>query len=220
MRILVVEDDLIIGDGLLIALQLEGYAVDWTEDKESARLAMDTHKYDMLLLDIGLPDGSGLDLLAEVRGEKNNVPIIILTAFDRTSHKIQGLDAGADDYIVKPFKLKELQARIRSLHRRRNGRIQTLLRENNIELNPATYAVSLGGKTVKLGPKEFSILRILMENPNVILSKQQIEDALYGWGTEIESNTIEVHIYKLRKKIGKNAITTFKNQGYRLAPVS
>lgn len=220
MRILIVEDDLIIGDGLLIALQLEGYAADWTQDKESAKLALETHQYDMLLLDIGLPDGSGLNMLAEIRDEKNNVPIIILTAFDRTSHKIQGLDAGADDYIVKPFKLKELQARIRSLHRRRNGRTQTLLIRNDIELNPANYTVSLGGKPVALGPKEFAILKILMENPDAILSKQQIEDGLYGWGTEIESNTIEVHIYKLRKKIGKDAITTFKNQGYRLAPVS
>lgn len=217
MRVLVVEDDKIIGDGLLTALKLEGYAVDWVEDKESATLAFETHEYDMLLMDIGLPDGSGLDLLAEIRASKSEVPILMLTAYDKTSYKVKGLDTGADDYLIKPFKLDELKARIRALHRRREGRSQPLLKAGDIELNPATKKVTLKSKDIALGPKEFAILQLLMEKPGEVLSKQAIEDSMYGWGMEIESNTIEVHVSKLRKKLGKDVIETIKNMGYRFA---
>lgn len=217
MRILVVEDDKIIGDGLLTALKLEGYAVDWAEDKESATLAFETHSYDMLLMDIGLPDGSGLDLLAEVRAKKSEVPILMLTAYDKTNYKVKGLDTGADDYLIKPFKLDELKARIRALHRRREGRSQPLLKAGDIELNPATKKVDLKGKDIPLSPKEFAILQLLMEKLGEVLSKQEIEDSMYGWGMEIESNTIEVHVSKLRKKLGKSAVETIKNMGYRCA---
>lgn len=217
MRILVVEDDKIIGDGLLTALTLDGYAVDWTEDVESATYAIETHEYDVILLDIGLPDGSGLDLLVKIRLNKNTTPILMLTAFDKSSYKIQGLDAGADDYLIKPFKLAELKARIRALHRRSEGRSQPQISLNNIEINPATKKVTLSGKDIPLGPKEFEILLLLMENPNKVLSKRKIEDGIYGWGMEIESNTIEVHISKIRKKFGRTVVETVKNMGYRFA---
>lgn len=217
MRILVIEDDKIIGDGLLTALKLDGHAVDWAETKESAILAFETHIYDMLLIDVGLPDGSGLDLLAKIREQKSKVPIIMLTAYDKTDYKVQGLDAGADDYLIKPFKLNELKARIRALHRRREGRSQPLLKARGIELNPATQIVKLAGKIVILRPKEFIVLRLLMEKPDKILSKRLIEDSMYGWGQEIASNTVEVHVSNLRKKLGKCTIETVKNVGYRFA---
>ena len=217
MRILIVEDDKIIGDGLLTAFTIEGYATDWAEDKESAKLALETNGYDIILMDIGLPDGSGLDLLSEIRARKNDIPILMLTAYDKVSYKIQGLDAGADDYLIKPFKLEELKARIRALHRRHEGSAQPLLSVGDIKLNPATKRVTKDGQEIKLGPKEFVILQVLMEKPDEVLSKQVIEDSVYGWGMEIESNTIEVHVSKLRKKLGKNTIVTIKYVGYRLA---
>lgn len=217
MRILIVEDDKIIGDGLLTALQLEGYGADWTESKESAQLALKTNEYNMVLMDIGLPDGSGLDLLSEVRAQKNDIPILMLTAYDKVGYKVQGLDAGADDYLIKPFKLEELKARIRALHRRREGHVQPLFKAGDIELNPATKRVTKAGNEISLGPKEFTILQLLMEKPDEVLSKQAIEDSMYGWGMEIESNTIEVHVSKLRKKLGKDLIETIKYVGYRLA---
>lgn len=220
MRILVIEDDKIIGEGLLTALTLEGYAVDWVMDKASATLAFETHAYDMLLMDIGLPDGSGLDLLAEIRAKRSEVPILMLTAYDKINYKVRGLDLGADDYLIKPFRLDELKARIRALHRRREGRSQPLLRARHIELNPATKKVSLKGEDITLGPKEFAILQLLMEKPDEVLSKQVIEDSMYGWGMEIESNTIEVHVSRLRKKLGKDVIETVKNMGYRFAAFS
>lgn len=220
MRILVIEDDKIIGDGLFTSLRLEGYAIDWVEDKETATLAIETHSYDMLLMDIGLPDGSGLDLLAEIRAKKSEVPILMLTAYDKTNYRVKGLDSGADDYLIKPFKLDELKARIRALHRRREGRSQPLLKANDITLNLATKKVSLKNNDIPLGPKEFSILQLLMERPGEVLSKQAIEDSMYGWGMEIESNTIEVHVSKLRKKLGKDVIKTIKNMGYCFAVFS
>jgi DNA-binding response OmpR family regulator len=215
MRILVIEDDKIIGDGLLTALKLEGYAADWVEDKESATLALKTHAYDMLLMDIGLPDGSGLDLLAELRSGGNTVPILILTAYDKTSYKVKGLDLGADDYLIKPFKLEELKARIRALHRRREGISRPIFKLGDIKLNPATKEVHLKNKLITLGSKEFSILQLLMEKPGEVLSKPTIEESMYGWGEEIESNAIEVHVSKLRKKLGKGVIETIKHMGYR-----
>jgi DNA-binding response OmpR family regulator len=141
----------------------------------------------------------------------------MLTAYDKVSYKVQGLDAGADDYLIKPFKLDELKARIRALHRRHEGSAQPLLSVGDIELNPATKRITKSGKEIKLGPKEFAILQVFMEKPDEVLSKQVIEDSMYGWGVEIESNTIEVHVSKLRKKLGKDTIETIKYVGYRLA---
>ncbi|AOW75869.1 DNA-binding response regulator [Colwellia sp. PAMC 20917] len=217
MRILIVEDDRIIGDGLVQCLLMDNYAVDWVETKESAETALLTTPYDLLLLDIGLPDGSGLDVLKKLRRDKNDVPVLILTAYDETPHKVEGLDAGADDYLVKPFDLDELRARIRALQRRASGRGTPLFKSANIILDPATHKVTQAGEAIRLGPKEFAILQTLMEKPGLILSKAQIQDKLYGWNMETESNTIEVHIHGLRRKLGKSAVITVRHVGYHVA---
>lgn len=219
MRILIIEDDQIIGDGLSTALKIESYATDWVRNKEDASSALSSHVYDMILLDIGLPDGSGLDLLNDIRQKKNYVPIIVLTAYDKTEYKVKGLDIGADDYLTKPFKLAELKARIRALNRRRKGNVIPLLKIGTIELNPASKKVTKSGKSVTMRSKEFAILKILMERSQDVVSKRTIEDNLYGWGMEIESNTVEVYVSKLRKKLGKKAIETIKNEGYRFATI-
>ncbi|MFT5658703.1 MAG: DNA-binding response OmpR family regulator [Gammaproteobacteria bacterium] len=216
MRILLVEDDKIIGDGIVQGLSLDNYAVDWVEDKESALTALSTLHYEMVLLDIGLPDGSGLDILTHLRAKNNDVPIMIITAFNKTQLKIEGLDGGADDYLTKPFDLDELSARVRALRRRSTGRASPLLRVNNINLDPAKKVVTRDGIAVSLGPKEFAILQLLMESAGRVLSKTQIEDSLYGWNMEIESNTIEVHIHGIRKKLGKDSIQTIRHVGYTI----
>jgi DNA-binding response OmpR family regulator len=217
VRILIVEDDKIIGDGLVQGLLMDNYAVDWVETKATAETALQTTPYDLLLLDIGLPDGSGLDVLNKLRREKNDLPVLILTAYDETAHKIKGLDSGADDYLVKPFDLDELRARIRALQRRASGRGTPLFKSGNIVLDPATHKVTLADVPVKLEPKEFSVLQTLMEKPGRILSKDQIQDKLYGWDMETESNTIEVHIHGLRRKLGKSAVITVRHVGYKVA---
>lgn len=217
MRILIVEDDKIIGDGLVQGLLMENYAVDWVETKNQADTALHTTPYDLLILDIGLPDGSGLDTLKNLRQHQNEMPVLILTAYDETPYKIRGLDSGADDYLIKPFDLDELRARIRALQRRASGRGTPLFKSGNIVLDPATHKVTLDDTPVKLGPKEFAILQALMEKPGRILSKVQIEDKLYGWNMEIESNTIEVHIHGLRRKLGKEAIITVRHVGYHVS---
>lgn len=216
MRILVVEDDKIIGDGIAQGLKLDNYAVDWVENKASAHAALKANIYEFMILDIGLPDGSGLDLLSALRRQNNDIPVLILTAYDETSYKVKGLDAGADDYLVKPFDLDELRARIRALHRRAHGRASPVLKAGRIEMDLATRKVLLNGCNVNLGPKEFAVLQTLIEKPGRILSKAQIEDGLYGWDMEIESNTIEVHIHGIRKKLGKDAIQTVRHVGYKI----
>ena len=216
MRILIVEDDKVIGDGLVQGLLMDNYAVDWVETKASADTALRTTPYDLLVLDIGLPDGSGLDILTKLRTVKSDLPVLILTAYDETPHKIKGLDSGADDYLIKPFDLDELRARIRALQRRANGRGTPLFKSGDIELDPSTHSVTQADKPVKLGPKEFAILQTLIEKPGRILSKAQIEDKLYGWNMETESNTIEVHIHGLRRKLGKGAVITVRHVGYQV----
>jgi two-component system response regulator QseB len=214
MRILVVEDDKIIGDGVVAGLTMEGYAVDWVEDQETAKTALASHSYEMLILDIGLPDGSGIDILRSVRAAGKTMPALILTAYDDLRYKITSLDSGADDYLIKPFRLEELTARLRALRRRCQGRAEPFLEINDIVLDPAAKKVSKNGKPVILGPKEFVILQTLMEKRGKVVSKTQLEEGLYGWDAEIESNTIEVHIHGLRKKLGKDFIQTVKHVGY------
>lgn len=216
MRILIVEDDSIIGDGLMMGLQMDEYAVDWVENLKTANAALATNNYDLMILDLGLPDGSGLDILRKLRKEKSTLPVIILTAYDELSDKIKGLDAGADDYLVKPFDLDELRARVRALHRRALGRSTPAIEAGDIVLDPSKLAVTRDDENIKLGPREFAILRVLMENQGRIISKAQIEDKLYGWNMEIESNTIEVHMHGIRKKLGKDLIKTIRNVGYVL----
>lgn len=216
MRVLLVEDDKIIGDGVSSALELDGYAVDWVEDIESAGTALDTNKYGMVVLDLGLPDGSGVEILRGLRKQKNDVPVIILTAYDDVSYRVKGLDSGADDYLVKPFKLDELKARLRALRRRSAGKSEATLKTRDIILSPASKIVTQAGKEVFLGPKEFAILQHLLENQGKVISKQQLEDSLYGWESEIESNTVEVHVHGIRRKLGRDLIETIKFMGYRI----
>lgn len=216
MRILVVEDDKIIGDGVVQGLSLDNYAVDWVEDKEAAETALAANPYDMLILDIGLPDGSGLDVLHALRTKGNHLPVLILTAYDEVSYKVKGLDSGADDYLIKPFDLNELLARIRALRRRAEGHASPKLRAGNVILDPASHRVTQNGQAIDLGPKEFAILQTLMEKVGRVLSKGQLEDSLYGWDMEIESNTIEVHVHGIRKKLGKDFIKTIRHVGYQI----
>lgn len=217
MRVLVVEDDKVIGDGISQALEMEHYAADWVEDMESAETALMTNHYELVILDIGLPDGSGLDILKRMRGKQDETPVLVLTAYDDTAYRVKGLDSGADDYLVKPFKLEELFARLRAIRRRAGGHASPVLKAGAVTLDPAANRVTLYGEAVNLGPKEFSILHVLMEREGRIVSRAQLEESLYGWDMEIESNTIEVHIHGLRKKLGKDFIETVRHVGYRVA---
>lgn len=214
MRILVVEDDTILANGITEGLVQEGYAADWVEEAESAELALDAQNYDLILLDIGLPGKSGLNLLKDLRGKKSTLPVIILTAYDATEDKIRGLDAGADDYLIKPFDLGELFARVRALRRRSEGSATPVIEVKDITLDPAAHKVTKNGEKIDLGPREFAILRSLMERAGRVLTKEQLENSLYGWNMEIESNTVEVHIHGLRKKLGRDLIKTIRGVGY------
>jgi len=216
MRVLLVEDDQMIGESLHKALSQSGYAIDWAKDGDTAEISLSTHCYDMMLLDLGLPNKSGLEILKQIRAKKNAMPVLILTARDNLSDKVIGLDAGADDYLIKPFELEELEARIRALSRRRNGRAEQLMKVGNISLNPVTREITIGDSTVLLGSREYALMHALMERPGAVLSVSDLEDRLYGWNDEVESNAIEVHIYQLRKKLGKECIANVRGVGYRI----
>ncbi len=214
MRVLIVEDDKISGLSILQGLQNDGYAADWVEDKESAETALETNSYDLIILDISLPDGSGFDIIRNLRDINNDTPILVSTSYDDINYKVTALDAGADDYLIKPFDFKELLARIRALRRRSRGRSLPKLNYAGVELDPAAKIVLKSGKKIELGPKEFAILHTLLEKRGHIISKSQIEDGLYGWDIEIASNTVEVHIHGIRKKLGKDFIKTIRHSGY------
>lgn len=216
MRLLLVEDDRMIGESLQKALNQSGYAVDWVKDGDTAELSLKTHTYDLVLLDLGLPKKSGIEVLKKMRSQKNNVPVLILTARDTVSDKVIGLDAGADDYLIKPFELAEVEARIRALIRRRDGRATTLMVAGNITLNPVTYEITIGKETLLLAAREYALMQALMERPGAVLSVSELESRLYGWNEEVESNAIEVHIYQLRKKLGKDCIRNVRGVGYRV----
>jgi two-component system response regulator QseB len=216
MRILLVEDDRMLGEALRISLKQEGITADWVLDAEEAELALATGEYALLLLDLGLPGKGGLDFLAELRGGANPMPVIILTARDAVAERILGLDAGADDYLVKPFDPDELAARIRALQRRQAGRTAPLIEFGPLVLNPATRELFRNGEKIFLSAREHVILAALIDHPGAILSRQALEDRLYGWGEEVESNAVEVHIHNLRKKIGAGHIRTIRGVGYML----
>ena len=218
MRILLVEDDPMIGSAVDKGLSLEGYAVDWVRDAAEAETALDLERYQVVLLDLGLPDKSGLEVLAGMRKNGCEATVIILTARDAVSERIAGLDAGADDYLVKPFDLDELGARIRAVQRRRHGRAQLLLQHGGLTLNPANHECRLDGTAVILSAREFSLLQAFMERPTAVLSRSQLEEQLYSWGDEVESNTVEVHIHNLRKKLFPDVIKTIRGVGYMLGP--
>jgi two-component system response regulator QseB len=214
MRVLLVEDDRMIAQGLQTALRQDGYTVDLMGDGESAAAALHASRFDLVLLDLGLPRRDGLDVLRQLRRRGDATPVIILTARDDVQDRVDGLDAGADDYIVKPFDLDEVSARMRSVLRRANGRGDPCIRVGSLSLNPATHAVERDGVAVQLSAHEYAVLEALLQRPGAILSRTQLEDRLYGWNTPVESNAIEVYIHGLRRKLGSDAIRTLRGVGY------
>ncbi|HRE86595.1 MAG TPA: response regulator [Accumulibacter sp.] len=214
MRVLLVEDDPMIGKSVQQGLRQEGTSVDWVRDGEAAELALTTTPYELLLLDLGLPGRSGLDVLARLRRSDNDIPVLIITARDAVTERIKGLDSGADDYLVKPFDLDELSARMRALLRRRSGRASPVIEHGDLRMNPATHELTQDGKPVALSAREFALLQALLEQPGVPLSRAKLEERLYGWGEEIESNAVEVYIHSLRRKLGSERIKNIRGVGY------
>ena len=217
MRILLVEDDPQLGDGLTVGLRQAGFAVDWVKDGNSADHALQAESFDLVVLDLGLPRLSGMQVLTRARSRGQTVPVLILTARDATGDKVSGLDAGADDYLVKPVDLDELAARIRALTRRSAGRAAPLLTHGDIVLDPAAHSVTLAGAPVELSVREFSLLQMLLENAGRVLSRTQLEHSVYGWRDEPDSNALEVHIHHLRKKLGSELIRTLRGVGYTIS---
>lgn len=220
MRLLLVEDDPMIGEALRAGLKRDGFTVDWVREARAAQAALRTAPlpFELLLLDLGLPGGDGLELLKSERQRGLALPVLIITARDAVSDRVQGLDAGADDYLIKPFDLDELGARIRALLRRRGARPAVLLEHLGVRLDPASHEVTRDGAAVALSPREFALLQLLLERPGTILSRAQLEERLYGWGEEVESNAVEVHIHGLRKKLGADFILNVRGVGYRVRP--
>ncbi len=216
MRLLLVEDDPMIGSSLRQGLRSEGFAVDWVQDGRSAELAVEANSYALVLLDLGLPEKDGLAVLHHWRQCGRTMPVLILTARDAVPDRVKGLDSGADDYLVKPFDLTELLARIRALLRRQTGRAQDFIENGALRLDPVTHTVDYRGQPVLLSAREFALLRALLETPGAVLSREQLEDRLYGWGEEVESNAVEVHIHHLRRKLSTGIIRTVRGIGYRL----
>ena len=214
MRLLLVEDDPMIGASVQSGLRQEGHSVDWVRDGVAADLAMANGVYELLLLDLGLPHKSGLDLLTGLRKKGASLPVLVITARDSVADRVKGLDAGADDYLVKPFDLTELSARIRALMRRQAGRSSPVIEHGPLSLNPATHEVTLDGAPVSLSAREFALLHAFLEQPGVPLSRTQLEERLYGWDEEIESNVVEVYIHSLRRKLGAEWIRNVRGVGY------
>lgn len=217
MRLLLVEDDPMIGESIRKGLRGEGYSVDWVQDGRAAEIAIESEPYALVLLDLGLPRKDGLAVLAGLRRRRDRVPVLILTARDAVPDRVKGLDLGADDYLVKPFDLDELAARIRALLRRHEGRAGPLLEFGGLTLDPATHAVKYRGRDIPVSAREFALLAALLERPGATLSRAQLEERLYGWGDEVASNAIEVHVHNLRKKLGEGAIRTVRGAGYSIA---
>jgi two-component system, OmpR family, response regulator QseB len=214
MRVLVVEDDRMIAKGLHTALRQDGYAVEGVSDGRSASEALRSSKFDLVLLDLGLPGRDGLEVLRDLRRRGDATPVIIVTARDDIENRIEGLDAGADDYIVKPFDLNEVAARMRSVLRRAAGRGDPCIRHRGICLNAVSHSVERDGEPVMLSAHEFAVLEALLQRPGAVLSRAQLEDRLYGWNDSIESNAIEVYVHGLRRKLGSDAIRTLRGVGY------
>jgi DNA-binding response OmpR family regulator len=214
LRILLVEDDVMIGEAVLDALRAESYAVDWVRDGEMADTALRAESYDLVLLDLGLPRRDGLDVLRSLRARKVRTPVLVATARDAVQQRVQGLDAGADDYIVKPYDLDELLARIRALLRRASGRAEPVYEHRGVSINPATREASVDGEPVVLSAREWAVLEPLLARPGRVLSRTQLEEKLYGWKDEISSNAVEVYIHGLRRKLGADLIENVRGVGY------
>ena len=214
MRLLLVEDDPMIGEAVRDLLRAEGYAVDWANDGDMADAALATQAYDLVLLDLGLPRREGLAVLRDLRARKDRTPVLIATARDGVAQRVQGLDAGADDYVLKPYDLEELLARIRALLRRAAGRAEPVYEHQGISVTPATREVLVQGRPVSLSAREWAVLEALIARPGTVLSRQQLEDKLYGWGGEISSNAVEVYVHGLRKKLGAHLVLNVRGLGY------
>lgn len=217
MRILLAEDDQLLGSGLQAGLRQAGFQLDWVRDGQAAQKQIDEAEYDAVVLDLGLPVQDGLDVLRQARRRGKTLPVLVLTARDAVAQRIQGLDAGADDYVVKPVDLSELSARLRALVRRAHGQPVPVLHFAGIELCPATRTVTCRGEAVELSAREFDLLHALMLHPTRVLTRAQLERQLYSWAREIESNAVEVHIHHLRRKLGLGIIQTVRGVGYALA---
>lgn len=214
MRLLLVEDDTMIGEAVLQVLRAEHYAVDWVRDGVMADQALRSEQYDLVLLDLGLPKRDGLEVLRGLRSRRSPVPVLIATARDAIGNRIAGLDAGADDYVVKPYDTDELLARIRALLRRAAGRAEPVFEYKGIRLNPATHEATLGGQPVSLSAREWAVLEPLLVRPGAVLSRVQLEEKLFSWKDDISSNAVEVYIHGVRKKLGNDVIQTVRGLGY------
>ncbi len=214
MRLLLVEDDPMIGEAVQDLLRAEQYAVDWARDGDAADTALRTQAYDLVMLDLGLPKRDGLAVLRDLRARKNRTPVLVATARDAVAQRIEGLDAGADDYVLKPYDLDELLARIRALLRRAAGRAEPVYEHQGVCINPATREVTVQGAPVVLSGREWAVLEPLIARPGMVLSRQQLEDKLYGWGDEVSSNAVEVYIHGLRKKLGAELVLNVRGVGY------
>jgi len=217
MRVLLIEDDHVLGDAVREHVAALGHGVDWMKRLDDAREAVATVAYELVLLDLNLPDGRGMDFLRELRRQGSAVPVIILTAQDQIAARIEGLNSGADDYLVKPFDLSELAARVGAVARRYGGSPNPLLHLGELDLDLARRFVSIAGKAVDLTAREWAVLERLVRQPNALVSKSEIEDSLYEFGAEIESNAVEVYISRLRKKLGRDAISTVRGAGYKVS---
>lgn len=218
MRILLVEDDTVLGAAVRDQIAADGHSVDWMLRLDDAAAAMGGAVYDLVLLDLMLPDGRGIGFLRTLRGRGDATPVIILTALDQVTDRIEGLNAGADDYLVKPFDLAELSARIGSVARRYNGNPNPIITHGGLDIDLAARSVRRAGKPVPLTAREWALFDAFLSRPGQLLTKAQLEDKLYAFGAEVESNTIEVHVSRLRKKLGSAIIETERGMGYRLGP--
>jgi DNA-binding response OmpR family regulator len=219
MRILLIEDDPLLGDATEAGLSHDGYTVEWMHNGDHGDSALRNESFDGVVLDLGLPGKSGLDILQAMRGRNDTTPALILTARDSIEDRIKGLDSGADDYLIKPFDLDELSARLRALIRRAAGRSSPLIEIATVVLDPATHLVTLNNETVDFSQREFSLLQLLMEAAPRVLSRSYLEEHLYSWESDVGSNVLEVHIHNLRKKLGKTFIHTIRGVGYRVEEV-
>jgi two-component system OmpR family response regulator len=218
MRVLLVEDDPMIGDAIQGALKDASYAADWVKDGPSALTSLGCQHYDLVLLDLGLPGKDGLEVLASIRARDNPVPLLIITARDGLDDRLRGLDGGADDYVTKPFQMAELLARMRAVLRRKGGTATPVLSNGVVSLDPATKAASVsGGSSVQLSNREFSLLQALLVRPGAILSRSELEDRIYGWGEEVESNAVEYLIHALRRKLGSEIIKNVRGVGWMVS---
>lgn len=216
MRLLLAEDDIMLGEALQEALMKQGFVVDWMKDGHSALQALQSEHFDLAILDLGLPRRDGMTVLVDLRKQGSELPVLILTARDALSSRVAGLDAGADDYLLKPFDMAELSARLRALLRRRSGRAQPRLVHGEIELDPASQQVTWKGQPVTLARREYMLLKELLEHAGEVLTRDRLESALYGWMDEVESNSLEVHVHHLRKKFHPELIRTLRGVGYTI----